>query len=1151
MADQRHSSSTNSSCSGEDEKIITSSSPSSSTPRSKHGVFLSFHGKDTRMSFTDHLYIDLKRKGILVFRDNERLKRGKCISQELWQAIQESQYAIVIFSANYASSKWCLMELAEIVEWKKKMNLTIIPIFYHVDPSDVRNQRGTFAEAFTAHEKDPEVDIKEIDTWRDACREVGKIAGEHVHEDRYESTIIQKISGIIFYNYTRLNILIHDYQKLVGINSSVEEMMKKLHMESNDVRFLGIHGMGGVGKTTLAEIIYYRVSCQFEGSIFISCIREESRTRGLASLQKQLLSMIMQEELHIWDHHQGIMVIRTRLQNKKVLIVLDDVDSEKQLMALAANWKWFGPGSRVIITCRDSHLLITHGVNDVYKVELLQTTDALRLFSLSAFKQTHPLENYNELSMDFVNYAQGLPLALKVLGSFLLGRTIDAWKSARDQLEATPNKELMNILQISFDGLEESQQKLFLDVACFSQGRWPLDDNLTEIYPNIDIEVLVDKSLVSKSKYAGLIMHDLLKRMGWEIVRRECREEPGRRSRLFRAEDVCDVLKNDAGTDAIEGIDLDFFDHEAKHSFNINAKAFSKMRKLRFLQFGHLGFTKWCGNPLKYMPSDMLRVLHWLECPSKSWPSSFQPKNLTILSMPSSRFKRLWKGLMVLDNLKYLYLSGSWNLIETPDLSGAPKLEIIDFSYCTSLCKVHPSIKLLKGLQKLKMSGTRIKKLWKGLAVLNNLKYLNLRNSKNLIEIPDLTGTPNLEEIYIKGCISLCELHPSIKVLKRLKRLSLNHCECLTRLVNFPDIQGDMTSLKSFYFSKPPNLLSSFMSFPGLRDLELRDCKNISIFPSVICSLSSLEILRLYGWPRLEKFPDLSSLECLTRLEAYGTAITQVPSVNLIPRSIRSFKLEGRKRMPHKSRDFPIFINDCSLPKQSSYPTNHDIGSHIEYEMEEMLEVEALQINFGSVGKYTSDIIFADTVMINGWSLGSRIPEWVQNTSNGSSVKIELDGIMKGMDCAIFIVCDYHQFHSPEGTSISSLFKERTYVKFKFCFETDDGSLEDCFYQLNWFPPFTDICFVRPIVFWAYTRTPRFFKRWKSNNLDKQSFIKISVTAEIISFLHQIPLMELEVKECGMHLKCPDDADLGLGSDLDSYRQFYSAWKCGMTRNDD
>ncbi|KAF5471317.1 hypothetical protein F2P56_011760, partial [Juglans regia] len=877
MATQRASSSTSkdikktkrahSSCSEEDEKIATSST----SPQWKHDVFLSFYGKDTRKSFTDHLYVGLKRKGILVFKDGETLKRGEFISKELLKAIRESIYAIIIISKNYASSKWCLMELAAIVEWAKNTELTILPIFYHVNPSDVRNLTGSFGKAFASHKNNPKVGVKKMQKWKNAFQEVGNIVGWALH-DRYESALIHEISGNIS---RKLNCRFsrHDYEKFVAINSRVEEMMNLMDMESNDVRFIGIHGMGGVGKTTLAEIIYDRISCQFEGSSFISCIREESRARGLASLQKQLLSMIMQEEIHIWDHHQGIKVIRSMLRNKKVFIVLDDVDSEKQLMALSGSHGWFGPGSRVIITCRDSHLLRTHEVNDIYKVEQLETTEALQLFSLSAFKQTHPMENYKDLSMDFVNYAQGLPLALKVLGSFLFGRTIDAWKSARDQLEAIPNTEIMNILKISFEGLEDLQKELFLDMACLFRGQWLADNIFLQTlesfgyYPGVNIDVLMDNSLVSISN-GMLFMHDLLQKMGQAIVRRECLEEPGRRSRLCCHEDVFHVLKNNTGTDAIEAIVLDFCP-ETNDRFN--TKAFSKMRKLRFLKIHHSPTIEWRGDPFEFMPTyEYLRFLDWVGYPWKSLPSSFQPKNLTVLSMPCSRIKQLWKGLMVLDNLKYIDLSYSRNLIETPDLTGAPNLEKIFLPGCRSLCKVHPSIGFLK-----------------------RLKALNLDHCECLRRLPD------------KFC------------LESLEFLSLTEC---SRLEKFPDILGDMKSLESLVFSEPTkkDMPSSFMSFSGLRYLHLQDCKNISIFPSFIFSLSYLESLRLDGWSRLEKFPDLSRLECLTHLMALGTAITEIPSVHLIPKSIRSFHLEGRKWMPHESRDLPIFMNDCYLSKQTS-----------------------------------------------------------------------------------------------------------------------------------------------------------------------------------------------------------------------------------------
>ena len=93
----------------------SSSSSSSSCPQWNYDVFLSFCGVDTRKNFTDHLYTALKQKGIITFRDDEKLERGKYISPELLQAIEESKYAIIILSTNYASSRWCLIELAKLL----------------------------------------------------------------------------------------------------------------------------------------------------------------------------------------------------------------------------------------------------------------------------------------------------------------------------------------------------------------------------------------------------------------------------------------------------------------------------------------------------------------------------------------------------------------------------------------------------------------------------------------------------------------------------------------------------------------------------------------------------------------------------------------------------------------------------------------------------------------------------------------------------------------------------------------------------------------------------------------------------------------------------------------------------------------------------
>ena len=154
-----------------------SSSSSSSSKRGKYDVFLSFRGEDTRKKFTDHLYRALEQKGISTFRDDEKLKRGTSIAPELLKAIEESRFAIIILSRDYASSKWCLIELTKIVECMEKTGLVVLPVFHYVNPSDVRNHRKNFAEAFNNHKKSSKDDKGNIETWKAALTKVANLAG--------------------------------------------------------------------------------------------------------------------------------------------------------------------------------------------------------------------------------------------------------------------------------------------------------------------------------------------------------------------------------------------------------------------------------------------------------------------------------------------------------------------------------------------------------------------------------------------------------------------------------------------------------------------------------------------------------------------------------------------------------------------------------------------------------------------------------------------------------------------------------------------------------------------------------------------------------------------------------------------------------------
>ncbi|GMP80032.1 hypothetical protein CsSME_00035291 [Camellia sinensis var. sinensis] len=154
----------------------SSSSSSTQSPWS-YDVFLSFRGEDTRKNFTDHLYEALVQAGIHTFRDDDELPRGREISSELLKSIEGSRMSIVVFSRNYASSRWCLDELVKIIECKKTLGQLLVPIFYDVDPSDVRHQTGYFGEAFGRHEKRYMDEMEKVEIRRAALSQAANLSG--------------------------------------------------------------------------------------------------------------------------------------------------------------------------------------------------------------------------------------------------------------------------------------------------------------------------------------------------------------------------------------------------------------------------------------------------------------------------------------------------------------------------------------------------------------------------------------------------------------------------------------------------------------------------------------------------------------------------------------------------------------------------------------------------------------------------------------------------------------------------------------------------------------------------------------------------------------------------------------------------------------
>ncbi|XP_056162432.1 disease resistance protein L6-like [Syzygium oleosum] len=268
-------------------------------------VFLSFRGKDTRKGFTDYLYTSLVDAGIHVFRDDNELRVGEEIGPELLYNITHSTISIAIISENYISSKWCLCELAEMLKCKRSKGQIVLPIFYKVEPSQVRHLTGRLGDAINAHKKN--IDEMVVKEWEVALKEVGSLKGwesekiDSGHEGTLVKIVVRKVMGELKRLF-QLNVP----EQLVGIDDHVQQIMSKIDAEFNGTRIIGIYGMGGIGKTTLAKVLYNKLSSHFDYRSFVANIRETSQRKGIECIQKQLISAIIGSSCDVSNVDEGL-----------------------------------------------------------------------------------------------------------------------------------------------------------------------------------------------------------------------------------------------------------------------------------------------------------------------------------------------------------------------------------------------------------------------------------------------------------------------------------------------------------------------------------------------------------------------------------------------------------------------------------------------------------------------------------------------------------------------------------------------------------------------------------------------------------------------------------------------------------------------------
>ncbi|KAK9940373.1 hypothetical protein M0R45_017038 [Rubus argutus] len=853
-----------------------------------YDVFISFRGEDTRKIFVGHLYRALEQKAIHTFIDSEVLQKGNDLSK-LLNAIEDSRLSIVVFSKNYASSTWCLKELVKILECMDAQNQIVVPVFYEVDPSHVRNLKGSFAKA----------NKEEMHSWKTAVTRAADLSGWVSRDYKDDGDLIEKIVQDTFHKL--IHVSSSKPHGLVGMDYHLNEMYSLLGLGVDDVRFVVIWGMGGIGKTTIAKAVYDEIACQFDHCCFLYDVKDGFTKKGKAQILEDFLSRILKEKVSSTDVlNRGSNMIMERLGKKRVLLVLDNLDDIAQIEILLGEQHSFGRGSRVILTTR--YIQSLSGIEyRLYKPKCLNYDEAHELFMKYAFRTKKPSGEYDHLSRRAIKYAQGLPLALKVLGASLYNRSVAVWEDALEKINDTPQREIEDVLRTSFDGLEPSEKNIFLDVACFFRGDNKIYAtnilNTCGFFPKIGLEVLVDKALVTIEDDDTIQMHDLLVEMGRKI---------GRTSRLWSYEDISRVLTENTATEAVEAIKLDLWPRNGKQIY-LNPEAFASMTKLRLLKIDWSGSncTHYLGRDLKFL-SHQLRVLAWRGCPLKSLPYNFQPLNLVCLSMPCSHIGQLWEGTKPLGNLKSINLSDSQCLRKIPDCSQAINLETLNLSGCTSLLEVHPSILTLTNLAFWSLKGCKTLERLPSSIYMKSLKTLILSGCSNLKKFPEISGImkdlqelrvdetaivelpssinnfPGLVILSLQRCTELKRLPSSIH-FKSLKSLILSYCSNLER---FPDIRGIMKELPELVLDMTAieELPSSIENLTGLVTLRLHGCRELKRLPSTI-HMKSLKTLILSYCSNLVKFPEISGImKDLSELRLDGTAIVELPlSINNLP----------------------------------------------------------------------------------------------------------------------------------------------------------------------------------------------------------------------------------------------------------------------------